>query len=129
MLVAAAGRQGVELASADDQRTFEAVASFDELDRDEAWTLLVTQEPRLADLEAETRTGAFSPPRSPINPQWSKVLRETAHEQALESSELGDRVRALLGPLSDTSDPLLRSRTALGAALAHLAGEDPAAPS
>jgi hypothetical protein len=91
--------------------------------------VLVIREPRLADLEAETRTGAFSPSGLASNPQWSEMLRQTAHQRALETSELGDRVRALVGPLADRNDPLLRSRAALGATLAHLAGEDPAAPS
>jgi hypothetical protein len=51
-----------------------------------------------------------------------------AREQVLCRSELGDRLRELVGPIAPATDLLIKSREAFAFALAHLADVDEAAP-
>lgn len=60
-------------------------------------------------------------PSSPNDAPRSPVSSQIRRELLLGGSELGDRLRNLVGPLADTPDLLLGSRAAFATALAHLA--------
>jgi hypothetical protein len=127
LLVAAVHRRAVEPPSAEDERIFGIVKTFRALPPAKAWARLVEAESRLGELESETRTGAFPTAVPEFGTRRDEVLRQIAHEQALAGSELGDRLRALVGPLASTTEPLIKSRAALAVAMSHLADVDDAA--
>jgi hypothetical protein len=82
----------------------------------EIWAELVEREPRLAELEAEVRSGKYGPVPDRTrhtkeqydDPEWTR-----AHgEHARLSLKLADRVSRLLGPGSANPNPIIRSRKA-----------------
>ena len=127
LLVAAVTGRPVQPPSAATKRTFKIVKEFRRLTPAQKWERLVSIEPRLAELETETRRGAFTTD-IPARAVSSPTVRMIAHEQALARSELGDRLRELVGPIAPATDLLIRSREALKFALGHLADVDVAGP-
>ena len=97
LLVAAVNGNPVAPPSPETKRLFKIVRQFHALDPVSAWDLLVSREPRLAQLESETRGGAFARPVPAIGKSQRPVLQSIAREQILASSELGDRLRELVG--------------------------------
>ena len=124
LLVAAMNGTSVEPPSAETKRTFKIVKEFRTLTAAEKWERLVSSEPRLSELESETRRGTFS---RRVPDLGSDGLRSLTRERVLEGSELGDRLRELVGPLAPARDPLVRSRDAFASAITHLAEVDEAA--
>jgi hypothetical protein len=127
LLVAALNGEPVVPASPESKQLFKTVRQFLALSPVEAWELLVSREPRLEELASETSRGTFSQPLVAVTRNSSPGLQRIAREQSLAQSELGDRLRELVGPIAAATDPLLTSRAAFAAALSHLAEVDPTA--
>lgn len=127
LLVAATTGRPVQPPSTETKRTFKIVKEFRRLTPAQKWERLVSIEPRLAELETETRRGTFTTD-IPTKAASSPGLRMIRHEQALARSELGDRLRELVGPIAPATDLLISSREALKFALGHLADADEAGP-
>jgi hypothetical protein len=127
LLVAAMSGRPVEPPSSDTRRTFKVVKAFRALAPAQGWELLVSREPRLAELEAETRRGAFAAAIPASDERLSPGRRSIRREIILAGSELGDRLRELVGPLAPATDPLVKSRAAFAFAISHLADVDEAA--
>ena len=124
LLLAAVNGASVQPPSPQAKELFEIVERFHALPKASAWDLLVSREPRLAELESETRRGALTRAVPAIGKSRSPVLQSLAREQVLAASELGDRLRELVGPRAPATDPLITSRAAFASALAHLADVD-----
>jgi hypothetical protein len=127
LLVAAMSGRPVEPPSPDTKRTFKLIKAFHALAPAQGWELLVSHEPALAELEAETRRGTFAPAMPASDERLSPVLRSIRREKILAGSELGDRLSELVGPLAPATDPLVKSRAAFAFAMSHLADVDEAA--
>jgi hypothetical protein len=123
---AAVNGESVQPASLEAKQLFEIVEGFHALPQASAWELLVSREPRLAELESETRRGAFTR-AVPVIRKSDPVLQHMARQRVLAGSELGDRLRELVGPRAAATDPLITSRAAFESALAYLASVDEAA--
>jgi hypothetical protein len=126
LLVAAVNGKSVQPASLEAKQLFEIVEGFHALPQASAWESLVSREPRLAELESETRRGAFTR-AVPVIRKTDPVLQHMARQRVLAGSELGDRLRELVGPRAAATDPLITSRAAFESALAYLASVDEAA--
>jgi hypothetical protein len=127
LLVAAMSGRPVEAPSPDTKRAFKTVKAFRALAPAQGWEQLVSREPRLAELKAETRRGTFAAAMPASDERLSPVRRSIRREKVLAGSELGDRLRELVGPLAPATDPLVKSREAFAFAMAHLADVDEAA--
>jgi hypothetical protein len=117
----------VEPPSPDAKRTFKVVKAFRALAPAQGWELLISRESALAELEAETRRGTFAAAMPASDEHLSPVLQSIRREKILARSELGDRLRELVGPLAPATDPLVKSRAAFAFAMSHLADVDEAA--
>lgn len=127
LLVAAVAGKPVQPPSPGEERAFKVVKEFRALAPAKQWELLVSRAPHLAHLESETQRGAFTTAMPARADQGSATLRSITRERVLAGSELGDRLRELVGPLAPASDPLVKSRAAFAFAIAHLADVDEAA--
>jgi hypothetical protein len=124
LLVAAVSGSAVQPPSAETKRIFKVVKAFRALTPAQKWERLVSIEPRLAELESETRRGTFTTPVPGGTDRGDAVLSMVRREQVLRRSELGDRLRELVGPIAPATDLLIKSREAFAFALAHLADVD-----
>ena len=126
LLVAATSGNSVEPPSPDEKRAFKIVTEFRALPPAKGWELLISREPRLAERESDTKQGVFT---TAVPTRADPVLQSLARERVLAASELGDRLRELVGPLAQSGDPLIKTRAASAFAMSHLADEDAAASS
>jgi len=124
LLVAATNGKSVEPASPEEKRAFTIVKEFRALAPAQGWALLISREPRLAELESDTKRGVFS---TATLTRADPVLQSLTRERVLAGSELGDRLRELVGPLAQSTDPLIKTRAAFAFAMSRLAEVDEAA--
>jgi hypothetical protein len=122
LLQAALTRNAVQPPSADDRRRFEVLDPFRKLAPDEQWRELVRREPRLANVEAEARTGAFGNADDILNMSFlPDEQRRAATIDNLRRLRLrDDRLSGWVGPGCSSPDILLSSRIAREAASGHL---------
>ena len=93
LLVAAVKGESVTPVTPEAKQLFEIVKRFYALAPASAWELLVSREPRLVDLESETRRGAFTRAIPVIgkrnSPQLQQIARELAKHAAAEMYSTG----------------------------------------
>lgn len=146
LLLAALRNVVVPPVSREDQLLIEEVEQLKALPRDERWGRLVELQPRLGDLEARVRSGAFgnfAPPpldgpvetKTIIGVDGSLVTEVTRQSSAATYTEEQQRelragaarhldmdrqLRRLVGPLSRHPHPVMRSQFACDTASIHL---------
>lgn len=102
------------------------------LSDEEAWTELTSREPRLVELEAKVRAGdyGYADDRLTLGPFLpdDPAEREQLTAELERSRRLIQDLKALVGPPSESGDPVLRSRIAFGRAASLLQQLKPPTP-